>query len=147
MLATMDDISLSAPILVGRHAMAALNETIGRADRAAAARKRLILGLDELRRCLEVDGCRKIADALLRWARVTPRGIAPAVWGKLRRDLYLRILRPIPHYLRGVSRLWLGDNESASKSFEIYLSLLPERDGRSRANLLMKQANAAIKAK
>lgn len=147
LLATMDDTSLSAPVLVGRHAMAALNETIGRADRTAAARKRLQQGLDELRRCLEVDGCRKIADALLRWARVTPRGIAPAVWGKLRRDLYLRILRPIPHYLRGVSRLWLGDNESASKSFEIYLSLLPERDGRSRANLLMKQANAAIKAK
>lgn len=145
LLAKIDDTTLSAPVLVGRHAMAALNETIGKADRAAAARKRLMQGLDELRRCLEVDGCRKIADALLRWARVTPRGIAPEAWGKLRRDLYLRILRPFPHYLRGVSRLWLGDSASASKSFRIYLSLLPERDGKSRANVLIKKANAAFK--
>jgi len=109
----------------------------GRAVEAEVGRREVAARLDELRRCLEADGCRETTDSLLAWARTTPPGVSSTAWQDLRQALYLRVTRPLPLYFRGVTRLWLGEDEAAREALATYLKLLPEPDPRSRAHRLI----------
>lgn len=109
----------------------------GQAERAAIERRKFDAALNELRRCLEADGCHDINDALLVWSKAAPAGTLFEAWDDLRRTHYARVMRPLPLYLRGVSQLWLGEHELARATFRTYLKLLPEPDSRSRVHDLL----------
>jgi hypothetical protein len=111
-----------------------------RTEPAAAARRSFETRLDELRRCLERDGCREVMNTLVGWSRAAPRGISPERWEELRRALYTRVTRPIPLFLRGMTKLWLGEDAAARAALRTYLKLLPAPDPRSRAHALLSSA-------
>jgi len=116
---------------------AILLDRAGRETEAKAWRREVAVRLDDLRRCLETDGCRDAMDSLLAWSRDTPPGVSSAAWQDLQQTLYLRVTRPLPLYWRGVTRLWLGEDAAARAALGTYLKLLPEPDPRSRAHRLM----------
>lgn len=113
-----------------------LRET-GSTVEATRAQRDFEARLDDLRRCLEKDGCRPALDGLLAWSSAGSPGLPPAAGEELRQSLYLRITRPLPLYMRGVSELWLGERRAARTSFHTYLMLLPEPDPLSAAHALL----------
>jgi hypothetical protein len=119
---------------------AVLNTDQGETDLALSARHEIEIRLDGLRRCLEIDGCRDVVDSLFAWSRGTSPGVPVGSWEELRQTIYLRITRPLPLYLRGVTQLWLGDPDTAIASLQTYLNLLPAPDPRSRAHELVASA-------
>jgi predicted membrane-bound spermidine synthase len=104
---------------------------------AELERKLFRARLDDLRRCLEVDGCANVVDRLLAWSRVGPPGMPPQYWERFRQTLYVRVTRPLPVFMRGVTTLWLGENAQARSSLRTYLNLLPEPDPLSGAHGLL----------
>jgi hypothetical protein len=96
--------------------------------------------LDDLRRCLETDRCRDVFDALLAWNRAAPPGISAERWDAARETLFVRVARPLPLYLRGVSQLWLGEDAASHASLRAYLRMLPEPDPRSKAHALLESS-------
>lgn len=111
-------------------------EGLARGDRQAFRR-----ALDEIRRCLEVDGCLTVVAELLHWSNGNIVGLEPLDQEPLRQAIFLRITRPLPHYYAGVRKAWLGDRDAAARSFRTYLSLLPEPDERSRALVFLAGEN------
>ncbi len=112
---------------------------------AARGRRNFEARLDGLRRCLETDGCRDTIDSLLAWGRSAPPGISPARWERFRQAIYVRVTRPLPLYMRGVSALWLGETTAARRSLRVYLDLLPAPDPLSNAHRLLGAAPAALR--
>ena len=141
-LETVPSKPISLGSIIGSYLKSVLLDAIGDSRRAAIERAVFDARLDRLRRCLETDRCRPIADALLRWGRASPPGLPAADWQGFRNRLYLRVTRPLPQYFRGVGKLWLGDYAAARRSFTTYLRLLPRPDGLSRVHALMKYAEA-----
>lgn len=94
--------------------------------------------LDRLRRCLESDGCRETIDTLLTWSQREAPGLPAGNWEALRQTIFVRITRPLQLYMRGVSKLWLGEKLSARKSLGVYLKLLPAPDPASKAHILIR---------
>ena len=119
---------------------AVLNTDQGETGLALSARHEIEIRLDDLRRCLEIDGCRDVVDSLLVWSRGTSLGIPVESWEELRQTIFLRITRPLPLYLRGVTQLWLGEPDAAIESLRTYLNLLPDPDPRSRAHEFVASA-------
>ena len=119
---------------------AVLNTDQGETGLALSARHEIEIRLDDLRRCLEIDGCRDVVDSLLVWSRGTSLGIPIESWEELRQTIFLRITRPLPLYLRGVTQLWLGEPDAAIESLRTYLNLLPDPDPRSRAHEFVASA-------
>ncbi len=143
LLAVRNFRSNTVPALLARFVVFALSSEIGAADRARAEFLRLERSLDALRRCLEVDRCQGVADGLLRWSEDGHLGIRPVYAGMLKEAVFLRITRPLPHYLDGVRSLWLGDRHKAAGSLRTYLKLLPEPDVESKAHEILA-CNASL---
>lgn len=111
-------------------------DQIAEPDRAHAALREFEHALDGLRRCLETEKCEGVVDDLLRWTRGAV-GLDPHRIETLRKAVFLRITRPLPHYFAGVRSRWLGDHDAAAQSFRTYLNLLPKQDFRSKAHELL----------
>jgi spermidine synthase len=109
---------------------------------AEAARARWRGRLDGLRRCMEADGCRATFTALVAWSGAAPPGVTERIWERLRQTIYVRVTRPLPLYLRGVSALWLGEKAQARQVLRSYLRLLPAPDPLSKAHAMLRQAGA-----
>jgi len=142
-LSVLDSVPTKANSVAGilaPFARAALGTGQGETDRTLSARRELEARMDGLRRCLETDGCRDVVDSLLVWSRGTSPGIPVENWEELRQTIYLRITRPLPLYLRGVTQLWLGEPDAAVTSLRTYMNLLPDPDPRSRAHELVASA-------
>jgi len=120
---------------------AVLTTNQGETGLALSARRELEARLDGLRRCLETDGCQDVIDSLLAWSRTALPSISANGWEVLRQAIYVRITRPLPLYLRGVTQLWLGEPDTAIASLRTYLNLLPDPDPRSRAHELVASAH------
>ena len=116
---------------------AVLLEGAGKRPQGLRERREFERRLDDLRRCLEIDGCREVTDSLLAWSRAVPPGISSATWEDFRQTLYVRVTRPLPLYLRGVTQLWLGERAAAHAALRTYLKLLPEPDPLSKAHALL----------
>ena len=71
-----------------------------------------------------------------------PVGVSERNWDRFRQTLYIRVTRPLPLFMRGVSALWLGDKARARSSLRTYLELLPEPDALSRAHGLLQSEDA-----
>lgn len=142
-LSVLDTVSAKTDSVAGvlvPFVRAVLNADQGETGRALSAGRELEARLDGLRRCLETDGCRDVVDSLLARSRGTSPGIPVASWEELRQAIYLRITRPLPLYLRGVTQLWMGEPDAAIASLRTYLNLLPDPDPRSRAHELVASA-------
>jgi len=142
-LSVLDSIPTKANSVAGilaPFARAALGAGWGDTDRTLSARREIEARMDSLRRCLETDGCRDVVDSLLIWSRGTSPGIPVESWEELRQTIYFRITRPLPHYLRGVTQLWLGEPDAAVTSLRTYMNLLPDPDPRSKAHELVASA-------
>jgi tetratricopeptide (TPR) repeat protein len=142
-LSVLDSIPIKANSVAGilaPFARAALGTGQGETDRTLSARRELEARMDDLRRCLETDGCRDVVDSLLVWSRGTFPGVPVEAWEELRQMIYLRITRPLPLYLRGVTQLWLGEPDAAIALLRTYLNLLPDPDPQSRAHELVASA-------
>ncbi len=142
-LAVLDTVRTKTDSVAGILApfvRALLNTDQGDTVLALSARRELEARLDGLRRCLESDGCQNVIDSLLAWSRTAPPGVSADGWEDLRQAIYIRITRPLPLYLRGVTQLWLGEPDAAIASLRTYSNLLPEPDPRSRAHALVASA-------
>ena len=123
---------------------AVLNTDQGETDLALPVGREFDAQLDGLRRCLESDGCQDVVDSLLAWSRTALRSVSADSWEVLRQAIYVRITRPLPLYLRGVTQLWLGEPDAAIASLRTYLNLLPDPDPQSRAHELVASARARL---
>ncbi|MDK1021324.1 MAG: fused MFS/spermidine synthase [Candidatus Hydrogenedentes bacterium] len=139
-LSVLDTVSARTDSVAGIMApfvKAVLNTDRGETDRALSSRSDFEAQLDGLRRCLESDGCRDVVDLLLAWSRTAPPGVSADSWEELRQAIYIRLTRPLPLYLRGVTQLWLGEPIAALASLQTYLKLIPAPDPRSKAHQLI----------
>ena len=134
---------LSAAVILGALGQACLYATRTNLSAAETARAHFEDRLDSLRRCLERDGCRPVLDEMVSWVEADTGGLPVDCREELRRELYLRILRPTPIYYRAVSSLWLGDYSRAAVALKRYLALLPEEDSVSRARTLLKNISVS----
>lgn len=131
------DIGRAAGIIIP-FMRSALSSGLGKPQRAGLENKIFEARLDSLRRCREADGCKGMVDRLLAWSRVAPPGLPPRYRERFRQALYVRVTRPLPVFMRGVTALWLGENARARSSLRTYLKLLPEPDPRSKAHHLLE---------
>jgi tetratricopeptide (TPR) repeat protein len=131
-----DDIGGAAGIIVP-FVRSALYAGRGKSQLAGLENKIFEARLDSLRRCREADGCEDMVNRLLAWSRFYPPGLPAQFRERFRQALYVRVTRPLPVFMRGVTALWLGENARARSSLRTYLDLLPEPDSLSRAHTLL----------
>jgi hypothetical protein len=136
-----EDANSAAGIIIS-FVRSALLADLGESRPARLAARSFENRMDDLRRCLETDRCRHVVDQLHAWGRVVPVGVSERNWDRFRQTLYIRVTRPLPLFMRGVSALWLGDKARARSSLRTYLELLPEPDALSRAHGLLQSEDA-----
>ena len=112
-------------------------DRLGWEETAVEERQAFAAAVDHLRERLEAEQGQELLDALLQWIEAWRDGLPSEVAGELQGTVYERITRPLAHYYRGVSQLWLGEYSLAEASFETYLDMLPDSGSRSKARELL----------
>jgi tetratricopeptide (TPR) repeat protein len=133
----------SLPGLVAPLLRAYVLGRLGADASAAPERKAFVAGLDDLRGRLEAELGQELLDAFLQWVETRRENLPAEMVEELQSAIYERITRPLPHYYRGVSQLWLGEYSLAEASFEAYLDMLPDAESPTKARELLILARNA----